>query len=359
MTIRFSILLPSILIFSLLQIGCEDDPPIPPIIEKPKAKRNFNWSIDTLEYPDSYQTTMDVIWGVNSSKLFAAGHNERGYGKMYVYDGIKWSPVDLTSLERSGGFTFSSMFGFSSSDIYAVGSEAYTTTLPPFVLFDSSLVLHYNGSSWKKINIPNRKRSLSDIHGTSPTNIVVGGYKGTLFKFNGIEWKRLIIPDSLSVVSVHCINDSLTYVGLFSNTIEGGEWWYFGYHNGQNLTILNTANLSINPITFGLNLKSIDNRIYSIGSYLFEYINESWSLIKSTSELSITNMAGTSRNNMFLVGGYDLVMHYNGEDWYEYPKFFPSSNKVIYNDVWTDSNEVFIIGVAYGEKQRTVVLHGK
>ncbi len=57
--------------------------------------RNLAWSIDTLAYPGSFQTMMSDIWGSDPNNVYVVGHNERGYGKMYHYDGLAWTDVGL------------------------------------------------------------------------------------------------------------------------------------------------------------------------------------------------------------------------------------------------------------------------
>jgi hypothetical protein len=112
MTIRFSILLSSILVYSLLHIGCEDDPPPKPP-NTPKPKRDFVWTIDTLEYPGSYQTLMYDIWVDSPSNAYVVGYNDNGgFGTMYHFNGTRWNHVNLVSQLPPMSFVLEAIQGF-------------------------------------------------------------------------------------------------------------------------------------------------------------------------------------------------------------------------------------------------------
>ncbi len=120
--------------------------------------RSFTWTVDTLAYPDSYQTTMLSIWGSSPSDVYVVGHNERGFGKMYHFDGNEWTDVGLNPVQGGhivGPITLEAIHGFAADDIWAVGEKRYTNPNPPPILLDSSLVIHYDGSQvfgcWQRL----------------------------------------------------------------------------------------------------------------------------------------------------------------------------------------------------------------
>jgi hypothetical protein len=67
-------------------------------------------------------------------------------------------------------------------------------------------------------------------------------------------------------------------------------------------------------------------------------------------------MAGTSDENMFAVGDFGNVFHYNGVDWYQYREL--KDFGVVYSGVWTDGKEVFVVGYTH-DGGKTIILHGK
>jgi len=93
----------------------------PPVVKSP---REYTWTIDTLAYPNSFQTSMRDIWGSSANDVYVVGHNDQAFGKMWHYDGSRWEPVRLHILE--GGplpniGSLSAIYGFSANDIWAVG----------------------------------------------------------------------------------------------------------------------------------------------------------------------------------------------------------------------------------------------
>jgi len=108
--------------------GCKKNPADSK--ETPTNPRAYKWTVDTLAYPGSFQTSMRDIWGSSSKDVYVVGHNERAFGKMYHYDGRTWTPVRLHILE--GGplpniGTLSAIYGISANDVWVVGDRIYYT----------------------------------------------------------------------------------------------------------------------------------------------------------------------------------------------------------------------------------------
>lgn len=74
------------ILFLMLQMSCKEK------IVGPEFKdpRTYTWIIDTLAYPGSFQTSMQDIWGSSPNDVYVVGHNDRGFGKMFHFDGKQW-----------------------------------------------------------------------------------------------------------------------------------------------------------------------------------------------------------------------------------------------------------------------------
>ncbi|MFQ5631413.1 MAG: hypothetical protein ACE5I1_21785, partial [bacterium] len=72
-------------------IGCKKNPVAPP------DPRHLTWTVDTLRYPDSFQTLMYGIWGSSPNDVYAVGHTNVVRGNMYHYNGKSWQDVLLAS----------------------------------------------------------------------------------------------------------------------------------------------------------------------------------------------------------------------------------------------------------------------
>jgi hypothetical protein len=141
--------------------GCEKNPADSK--EVSKDPRQYTWSVDTLAYPGSFQTSMRDIWGSSPKDVYVVGHNSQAFGKMYHFDSKTWNSVRITVLEGGtigGVITLSGIYGFAANDIWAVGDRSYDNPKPPPNFIDSSLVIHYDGKKWTEVNIRPRRRLL-------------------------------------------------------------------------------------------------------------------------------------------------------------------------------------------------------
>ncbi|MFA6468040.1 MAG: hypothetical protein WCW35_04020 [Bacteroidota bacterium] len=335
---------------SFFQMDCKDDSPIPPDNKPVLGKRNFVWTIDTIAYPESYQTMMRDIWVDKSSNVFIVGQNERGYGQMYHYDGVKWDDVKLSNF-LNFAFDLNSIQGFASNNIWAVGEELQTSISNPIKILDSSLIIHFDGVVWSKYQLPSRGRYLIDISGSSPSNIWAGGYQGSLYHFDGNSWSSVRFPDSLNIGSI--LVNSLDSVFIYAYTLNGS---YF-LKKVDTLWRIIDSNIGGSTIKFGGNLGHLGDAIYSIGPNLYRFEDAQWTMIKAFQGQSLTSFSGKNETDYFVVGDKNLVYHYNGIDWYQYPSFL--NDNVVFVSVWSDGKEVFIVGLNYGQITKTIIIHGK
>ncbi len=120
--ITFALLV--IISFSLLT--CGNNGTAPPTDGVLPGKRDYVWNIDTIAYPGSYQTNMQSMWAASANNIYIVGRNDQNRGKMYHYDGVRWTPVHLTATDGgtiSGPIDLSAIYGLSDSSIWAVGDR--------------------------------------------------------------------------------------------------------------------------------------------------------------------------------------------------------------------------------------------
>src|SRR5512140_2892642 len=165
-----------------------------------KNPRTYIWTIDTLRYPGSWQIVMEGIWGSSASDVYVVGHNDAGSGKMFHFDGHSWQAVKLNAMEGGlihGAIDLHAIYGFGKNDIYAVGERIYSNLFPPPNFFDSSLVIHYDGVSWREIPLVRSGpfRALWGLWGSSLTDLWAAGLSGTLIHITGTSATVASSPD--------------------------------------------------------------------------------------------------------------------------------------------------------------------
>lgn len=147
---------------------------VDPVLEKiPGAGL---WSDDAEKW--GYMSDLKLI----GDHLYACG----GAGQVYKRLGPDhWVHMDqgiLQSPDVSERLLPLTIDGPDESDIYLAGSIS-ATGLPPFVF-------HWNGSSWKKLELPKTAERITDIHVQSKQRIWMCGANGTLLLGNAVDGFR-------------------------------------------------------------------------------------------------------------------------------------------------------------------------
>jgi hypothetical protein len=349
----------------LLVVGCKDKGVE---VKPPKDPRTYTWLADTLGYPGSLQTIMYDIWGSSPTDVYAVGHNNQNRGLMWRFDGNGWTNVPLITSEGGqieGAIDLTSIYGFSSTDIYAAGERiiGYNPNPPP-TFIDSSLIIHYDGTAWRKVNVYNGKK-LFDIYGKAGNDIGATGRGNLLYHYNGNYWEKdtliIFVPDGydFSINSISSFNSSYFLTASAYNSNSGDQNYYFIGRTNNNWIVIDSFNVDGATFKFGFKLnQSAILDLYSYGGGgIFKYDGASW-INFFQSNAPIGGMWAQSTNNIFAVGSGGRAFHYNGTDWH--PIEALNDSQIDYWTVWTDGTEAFVAGSVFADGvQKTIVWHGK
>jgi len=331
-----------------LQCGCKNSPVEPPI----KDPREYTWTVDTLAYPGSFQTLMEDIWASSPTDVYAVGHNDGAFGKMYHYDGRQWKPVDLAF----GAISLAAIYGFSAQNIIVVGSRLYLNRTPPPNILDSALIIQFDGKSWREMQRITA-REVRSVWGRSPSDVYAGTADGKVLHFNGQTWTVENLPVEFQVLAVCGDQTKLFATGV--SAIGGlSDSAYMLLNEGAGWRILDRQHeYDIGVARFGWSC------LYSPGENIFygatwgisQWENGSWYRILY-SATALVGMNGSAADNIFVVGGR-IVYHWNGNDWKQLDILTGIvPNGVTLTGVWTDGREAFLVG---HDGAITYVLHGK
>jgi hypothetical protein len=307
---------------------------------------------------------MTDIWGGSPNDVYVVGHNSSsGAGVMWHYDGTKWTNIKLLTPEGgqiSGAIDLSSIYGFSSTDIYAVGSRIRINYNPPPNFIDSSLIIHYDGSAWRQVDII-AGSMLTNIQGSSANNILVSGSSNTLYHYDGSRW-------TIDTVAID-VPENQAFRTISANTGNSGTYLtgYTSLPNQSDLKayLLKRVNASWTKVdSSGFHIykiyRSPVGKLYYAGEGgIYKYNGTQQVSIFSVNQF-IAGMSASSDDNIFAVGqgGANKVYHYNGTDWKEIEQLtLPGAD---YWAVWTDGTEAFVVGHIYDAPyQKTIIWHGK
>lgn len=356
------LIITSIIVFLIIS-GCKDSSiDVQPV----KDPRNYSWSIDTLAFPNSAQTLMNDLWGSSKKDVYVVGHNDRAFGDMWRYNGTSWTDVKLKVSQGGniqGSISLSAISGISGSNIWAVGDKNFINQSPPPNFIDSSLIIHFDGTTWNEISFERRKR-LADVFVKSSNNIWAVG-DTTIYHYDGVRWTREYVPlvtppNSSLFISKIVSNDNTAYAsGSIHNNITGDEVNYIFKRDEKGWSILNSSTTRTDFGTTTLWI-SPSGKLYSAGRGIFTWNGSNWiNIFFSTTRFS--EIYGISDTNIFAVGingTSGTVYHYNGQDWKKLDQL--TTTNILYTSVWTEGTEAFICGFTLSAfPQKTIVWHGK
>jgi hypothetical protein len=359
-----------ILFASLFLLMCCKDEPTKPPNEIIKNPREYTWTIDTLAYPGSMQTNMRDIWASSPTDVYVVGHNDQpGPGTMFHYNGNTWTTTHFHSADGgsiSGAVDLHSLYGFSANDIYVTGERLYSNPLPPPNFLSTSLVIHFDGVSWKEISLTD-SNLIETVWGNKADGIICSGFKGIIYNYKSNLWHR----DSLNIIrsqgwytqvnSLSGSSSGLSYA--LANSQQNGSpdlTMYFAIRQQGTWSVVDTFVYGPSNLIFKWGISKIwvspTDRVFSLGPDLFEWNGSSWMLIQHTDGSYLRTIYGTSNNNLFIGGTYGTLLHYNGVDWYSFDQF--KTLDVNFTGIWTDGKEAFVIGTTSGGS-KTIIFHGK
>ena len=311
-----------------------------------KNPREYTWTVETISYPGSAQTLMSDMYAVDARNIWIVGHNDRGYGKMYHFDGKGWVPV---SLSFGVYFDLAAVVGFGGDNIWAAGMKW------PQGSSQIGFIIHYDGHQWLEVSGPDMNPLLS-AWGSGPTDVWFGGLDGTLLHFNGSSLE----PDSVPRYILKNANPSWGFYAGASNATDDGysllvgepltnhvAWSYTFRRQSGHWDLIDSTNGMINRLWY-----SPWGKLYRTGAGVGYWDALGWKFLNLYG--FTRGVHGVAEDNLFAVG--TSVWHWNGSDWFEFTNR-PSVSLTNYK-VWTDGREVFIVGVGNND-DNTYILHGE
>lgn len=352
---RSNLLLP--LVFMLAGFACifgtdPDDPPTNP--------RDYVWTVDTLSFEGSSQTSMRDIWGSSTTDVYVVGHNSKNSGLMWHFDGKEWADVKLTVTQGgniTGAIDLIAVYGFASDDVWAVGKHLFNNPNPPPNFLDSTLIIHYDGAEWREIDLTGRR--ITDVGGSSPDDVFFVGQEGTIFHYDGGKWSKEQLSYPIHLSSFVSDGNEMFMTGVIQVTGPVDTFMTF-INRGEGWEIVDSQ-LEYEFVfasRFGLSLFSPEpGAVYSASWGVYRWTGSSWQEF-FTSDTALV-MGGNAEDNMYVVGQNGLAHHWNGADWQvlNIPRDRLPEN-VWLTGIWTDGREAFICG-RDADGHQTYILHGK
>lgn len=316
---------PLILIMIIFLMGSECSSPTE--TEKPPSNnQNFTWRTDTLGKAGS---SVGDVWVVNENDIYVVGQFNREDYNSYLpnnlahWDGQKWEMRRVYFVR-----TFDQGIDSSINKIYT------------FRYFDKNNTLVSDGGEiaiWNGVELltkfPPRdylKGNMIHSYGTSSTDLFYGGTNyqeniGSLVHFNGESFENIETGSSLPVQDIFG-RGSVAFL-VASDFWSGFEPTDIAKINLESKQVeLQSQDSLVGPIA-SCWISPDNQQIYVGGSNrIYKRAvsgNSYWSEMKTPIDQAIIKIRGNAENDLFVVGGYNMVYHYNGENWLNLTELIP------------------------------------
>lgn len=322
----------------LLIEGCKES--ISESVKVPSGRRDYTWTIDTVKFPPNETASFGRISGSAPNDIWAVCTNTTDLRyDVWHYDGKSWQPYTLPKIVDAEG-----ILSLSQKDVW-IGTI-------------SGSIWHYDGVNWKESGPFKPEgydnviiegiwgRSSSDLYAYGAAWVFnTGEHKAIILHFNGTTWKLLDLPD---------IKTDFLHLRKKEST---GEIFIMGSEDVEyNLYILKGSNLTEIGKGRFCSLSNIGDEVYfSIDNVIYKYKNglNKWLDLSGTSYKF--RVWGRSESDFFGMTDNYILGHYNGSDFkemYHLPNYYPVPDALIFD------NEVFFLILPYQVRENHI-LRGK
>jgi len=318
-------LLPVLLfVVSFFSLSCNNGTEPKTVIVQDTTSHNFVWQ--TFTFGDGNSSILNDVVIINDSLVYAVGEiylndsaaqlDPQPYG-VAIWNGKEWNFRRVYAYTQ-GGFLENirpiiGVDAFSSTDIWLADGNAFIWDGHDTML-TSYWVSGYPGNPSPVLG-PNQ--GIGKLWGTSDQNLYGGGANGGLAHYNGSSWIKLESGTNTNIDDVWGI----------INSSNGNETIYcavsYPFQPGGNEILKITDTNKVDTIQWvGNEVESVwrsnSSPIYACGDGLFKSTASGWSQINLGISAHTNHVRGNGANDVFVVGIFNLLAHYNGSTWQTY-----------------------------------------
>jgi hypothetical protein len=283
------------------------------------TSHNFAWQIDTLGVTSSSLNDVAII---NDTLAYAAGEmylrdstggiDPTRYN-LAVWNGTRWSIRRLAYYFQGQPFyhPIQTVFALNANDIWFAGNG----------------VSRWNGQRFIEMPIPSSvwvPNRMNKIWGSSSSDIYIVGDNGSIAHFNGSTWQRVESGTTLTMRDIWGApnpRSGHTEILALASTFEP-QTQESRILNLTGITVAAVSNTGLHPYLNGIWFVP-GGRYYAVGAGIHQkrLLNDSlWRAYPSgvVTRFSSGGVRGQNLNDVFVVGSFGEVVHFNGFSWYRY-----------------------------------------
>jgi uncharacterized membrane protein len=319
------------------------------------TSHEFTWQVDTVSTGST--CVVNDVFIVNDTCVYIVGQlNEldslgKKKGGVYgvgIWNGQKWKTVKLNDEQNDPIVPLRGITVFGNTDIWFAAGSVYRWD---GVSLQATL-------SISRLTLPNANATIEKIWGRSNSDIYGVGTEGTIIHYDGTNWQLMESGTDVNLTDVWGSPDGSVVwaagyyddkAGTYLFKYDGTNWkmMYDGTSSRSHLTPDSISGVITSVWT------NSNNKVFvgaGAGIFLLEdKANWKSRLVTPLGWLRTLpgGMRGNDINDMFIVGTYGFIGHYNGSTCKQYSQFY--SNKNIIYSVAQKGNLVVAVGITFGD----------
>ena len=309
------------------------------------TSNNFSWQSWT--FGENGSSVLNDVAIIDENNIWAVGkiymNDSLGQPDPHAYNAVHWNGSEW-ELKR----------------IYYYGncSAVEYPPLRAIWAFSGNNIVVTNGGSigWfdgNTVNLDCRVNSLltgavTKIWGSSINDLYIVGDNGNIVHYNGSSWTKIESGTDVDIQDIWGItnnnNDNFILCAA-SSAIGPGEHKILRISNSNSVdTISWISNLRVHSVWMDSKYQ-----LFACGDGMFIKSLNLWKKQEEITPVFKERIRGNSKNDLFLVGSYGLLAHYNGVSWKEYPE---ASAALVYTSLDIENN--LMVTVGYTQRQAVI-----
>ncbi|MEO8168565.1 MAG: glucosyl transferase, partial [bacterium] len=316
---------------------------------------NFTWQIDTLGVTSSVLYDVAII---NDTLAYAVGEmylrDSAGQIDPQVYNMAKWNGVSWQLMR----IQFYTICGQASRTPYPASAVFAFSPTDIWIAMRGDQVARWNGSGQTATMCLPVSFTINKLWGESSNSVYAVGNAGNIMHYNGSAWQRVESGTTIEISDIYGSKnprtDSLEILAVAGNPFVDPQRKILQI-NGSTVIALsdNGITRALSGIWF-----APGKRYWVVGDGLW-YSNSSSNSFNWQNKSGVwtpfhlTKVRGNDVNDVFMVGSYSEVLHFNGVT----PKSLrgPTGTDGLYWSVAVKGDQIMAVGQA---PPRAVVLRG-
>ena len=303
------------------------------------TSHNFIWEIDTLP------GTIFDISGLDENNVWLVG--------------------EFQEIDPLTGETMKYNFGYWNGEKWNLKSVIYRTPFYGIHVFDKrniwitfgvGIIVHWDGKNWKEYHLRNNgvlsedDGGLLKIWAVDTNNIYFIGYKGCIVHYNGSSFTKMESGTDIMLTHIFGLDQDHIWVVGDDGGLDGGQSVLL-FFNGHNWITKYHRFYEDNtpPQNAYKGIWADQDSLILVN--LWGYWHESIKTGKGRQEHISILPAGyprdffaNNRNDLFMVGDFQTIHHYNGISWNSYIPFNRNSHNTFWTGTFLSKHVVFIGG---------------